>query len=193
MLTERAQKYLQTLKRVEAVPTPEVAGSLRSQGAPVVPAWLDFHDRYAGYIEPIGRDTAIWGLMHREAMFVDDGKVVLDHIVEDGVDQWFALCADVHGSYRYELDDTGTFWGSPARSFDVKVERNALIWSFSYGRKTQYLLNVVGKPTLDERFRKDLEGQVDEVASDDYSRYYVNDKYLIREVDGKFVLGWERI
>src|SRR3954466_614631 len=63
MGTAPAVRYLATLQRVEVMTTREAEASLREQETPVSPAWLDFHDRYAGYIEPIGQDIAIWGLM----------------------------------------------------------------------------------------------------------------------------------
>src|SRR6185295_3182144 len=124
MLTERARKYLATLQRMEAIPTRDAEASLRQQEVPISPAWLDFHDRYAGYVEPMGHDVAIWGLIHREPTFLEAGRVSVDHIVQPDLDEWYVVCADVHPSYQYELDSKGEFF-EKARSFDVLVEQNA--------------------------------------------------------------------
>jgi hypothetical protein len=62
MLSERARRFLDQCERTTAVPTADAERILRAGGWPTAPAWLEFHDRYAGYVERIYRDAAVWGL-----------------------------------------------------------------------------------------------------------------------------------
>ncbi len=140
MLTERAQKYLASLDRIRPVPTAEVERVLRNQGSVCPPVWLDFHERYAGYVEPMGgTDTAIWGIVHENSYWLAPGQA---HIAESReVDvNWFVACAEVHGSYVYELGDTGMFRQRSAESFDIKVERNAA--------RVTFMREAVGRPRM---------------------------------------------
>ena len=128
MLTERAKSYLSTLKRIPPVPSAQVEKVLLDQGSPCFQPWLDFHERYAGYVEPLGLDTAIWGIVHEKSYWIAPGRAEVDR--ETHEDVWYVTCAEVHPSYNYLLDDKGEFLGRPAESFDIKVERNALHWEY---------------------------------------------------------------
>ena len=129
MLSERARHYLATLKREAPVPTRELERVLKEQGATCFPAWLDFHERYAGYVEPIGLEMAVWGLVHQRPRWMKALRVAINPSYESRADS-FVTCADVHPSYTYHLGDTGFFRELAAESFDVKVERNAVQAAF---------------------------------------------------------------
>jgi hypothetical protein len=59
LISARAEKFLETLERRPAVPTKGVEAIIRDQGAPCFPSWLEFHEQYAGYVDVIGRDSAV--------------------------------------------------------------------------------------------------------------------------------------
>jgi hypothetical protein len=123
-LSDRAARYLAHCERWPAVPTGQVERSLREGGWPCPPAWLEFHDRYAGYLEHIHRDTAVWGLAHEDSFWFGSRQVCVE--VDEGVA--IIHCADLHPVYTYRLDDAGRFQGAGAQaeSFDIHVERLAL-------------------------------------------------------------------
>jgi hypothetical protein len=192
MLTHTAQNYLASLRRIEPVPTSEVERVIRTQGDPCPEVWLEFHDRYAGYVEPIGEDTAIWGLVHRDSYWIEPGRASIEEI-EKGL--WYVTCAEVHPSYGYYLDNNGVFAGNQARSFDVKVERSALFSAFSAQGPVRMLVNELNEPDVILALRKDTAGQLETSASDEFSRYYRSTKYLVRENanTGNIVVGWMRV
>lgn len=190
MLTKRAQDYLLTLERRPAPPTREVEQTLKGNGSPCFEPWLAFHESYAGYVEPLGRDTAVWGLVHEQGRWVDAGRASVDK--EPHEELWYVVCADVHPSYSYKLDHLGEFLGQPAVSFDVKVERNALTVEFMSRGKTRYLVRELKDPACIEEFLKG--SKVDPHTGDRYARYHVSPRYLLKEdvESGKFVYGWAR-
>jgi hypothetical protein len=98
MLSERARRYLASLRRIKAVPTPEVERALREQGLPCFSAWLDFHERYAGYVEPLGAEVAIWGIVHENSHWIKPGRAAVEKSHGEEA-EWLVACAEVHGSY----------------------------------------------------------------------------------------------
>ena len=160
--------------------------SILSRGYPCPAAWLAFHQEYAGYVEPLGNDVAVWGLTHREGLWLKLNAVVEQ---QPNAGRCYITCADAHPSYRYLLDDRGRFLGVPADSFDIKVERNALISEISK-RSNRPLLR---RPQIDrQRFAALLErllGNVVPEASDSCFRYFaVPEAVLIEDVEaGRFV------
>ena len=130
-LSERAQSYLATFNRRQPVPVGLVADALARSGCPRLDRWLDFHSRFAGYEELIGRDLAVWGIVHAEPTWLDPDEATVE--LRDG--EWRVICADVHPSYDYWLDSRGHFVGlgngGPYEAFDVKVERDAVMWEAS--------------------------------------------------------------
>lgn len=125
-LSPRAQSYLATLRRHPAVPVDEVAKALDRAGAPPYPAWLDFHERYAGFEEPLGRESAIFGIVHAHSYWLKPGEASVEK-EDDG--RHSVACAEVHGSFDYRLYEDGSFTsfggGGPCETFDVKIEQNA--------------------------------------------------------------------
>jgi hypothetical protein len=147
-LSARAQSYLATLPRHPAVPVARVADALRRAGAPVVPAWLDFHDRYAGIEDPLGRDLAILGIVHEETHWLSANDA---NVEQENDGSWWVLCAEVHGSYAYRLEEDGSFHsygaGGPCASFDVRIEQDAVLWSaFRDGRSWTSCFDFTRRP-----------------------------------------------
>jgi hypothetical protein len=91
----------------------------------VRPAWLDFHEGYAGYVEPLGGEAAVWGLAHRASHWYRPCAVSVATSLEPHAARFIAR-ADVHGSYVYALGDTGFFRERAAESFDVSSSATRL-------------------------------------------------------------------
>ncbi|MEM7775484.1 MAG: hypothetical protein AAF732_07725 [Pseudomonadota bacterium] len=127
MLSSAADTYLASLDRITPVSTAHVERVLIDEGADPWPAWLAFHERYAGYVQPIALDRAVWGIVHVRSHWIMEGRCA---VVDQGQATETVCCADVHPSYAYELDRQGLFSGGPADSFDVYVEQLAAWWHF---------------------------------------------------------------
>jgi len=92
--------------------------------------------------------VAIWGLAFPTAgKFGGDPYTVYVN-VRKGVPDFIAG-ADVHPSFDYLLTPEGEFIGPPfpSESFDIKVERNALLWEFSCAGPAQRTYDVDGVST----------------------------------------------
>lgn len=128
-LSPRGRAFLAALRRHPAVPVTRVAEAIREAGCPVFDIWLDFHERYAGYEEPMGKDTAIYGIVHTDSYWLVPGKVWVKKAVNG---TWSVACAEAHGSYDFRLYQDGCFrsfdGGGPCETFDVNMEQHALIW-----------------------------------------------------------------
>lgn len=155
MLTQRAQSYLASLKRVRPVPAEELERVLKEKGVVRQPAWLEFQEQYAGYVEPLGADEAIWGILHENSRWIPPGEVDIEQAKEEGAES-FVTCAEVHRSYVYQLANTGRFREPSAESFDVKVERNALRVEFASapGFRAEFFLNVRDQAFLEQAARE---------------------------------------
>ena len=180
MLSNRAKSFLATLERRPAIPTKDVELIICDQGLPCFPVWLDFHERYAGFLEVFGRDWAIWGLVHNNPEWLRSRKAEVDREPHEEV--WYITCADAHPSYSYRLDNKGEFLGDPAESFDIHVERIALGWDFhqrgqSRALSTAELRALCSQEILMTQMKDDLVSG----ASDCFFRYYMNDTYLLVE------------
>lgn len=128
-LSLRAEAFLAALRRHPAVPVSQVADAIREAGCTPCEVWLDFHERYAGYEEPLGKDAAIYGIVHANSYWLGPGKAS----VRKGTDgNYSVICAEVHGSYDFRLHQDGCFTsydgGGPCETFDVNVEQHSLIW-----------------------------------------------------------------
>lgn len=172
-LSRRAEAWLATLSRRPAPSVDEVLAAFLTQGIEPLEVWLDFHDRYAGYVEPIGAELAVWGLLHDRGVWAPNGRI--DYEPDTGDGDSFVTCADVHPSYDYRLDQNGVLLAGPAASFDVHVERQALRWWFC----------AVGRPSC--RFNVKKKSEIEEIrsattlvseASDAEVEYYVGDRML---------------
>ena len=179
MLTERARQYLTSLERLRPVPTKEVERVLGEQGSPCFEVWLDFHERYAGYVEPLGGDQATWGIVHEGSRWMKPGQANVKKAHEVDV-KWFVTCAAVHGSYTYELGDTGMFRERSAESFDIKVERNAARVTFMREAVDRpRLWTKLDDPAFLERVRR--ETTVVAEASDRFYRVLMGESLCVVE------------
>ena len=182
-LSSRAAAYLESLERVESVPTAKVTERLKLEGIPSFSSWTEFHDKFAGYVENIGVERAIWGLMH----FASEWQDPLDVSVDRDGGEYLIGCADVHPSYDYWLRNNGEFsgigGGGPCESFDKKVEQTALLWSAT--RVGDWSLIVDFNDWSPERQQPILAGRdrgfIPE-ASDKYKKCWLTDRHLVFQV-----------
>jgi hypothetical protein len=168
------------MKRHPPVPVDEVAEALKRAGCPAFAPWLDFQARYGGYVEDLGKDEAIWGLMHRDPYWLPPGEVQVD--LEGDV--WRIACAEVHPSYDFWLTSSGEFestgGGGHYQSFDVRVERGAVFWegkargvAWNSGRD---LLTAAGNA---DALREWVGAELVPEASDKYSTCWRADDLII--------------
>ncbi len=192
-LTARAQRWIDGLNRIDPVPLERVQDALGQLDFPTPPAWLDFHEQYAGLIIPIGADGALLGLMHDRTMFFYPPKargLDVDHDRDDG---YVIVCADAHPSCDFNLTENGTFRGGPTADFTTYLEQLAVIDTFyqqSQSRPTVHML-----PGLDKR--SDLHERVlsectlDEACSDSFREYWVGETLLgIRDLQESPHIWW---
>jgi hypothetical protein len=184
MLSERARRFLNQCERDTAVPTADVERILRDGGWPAAPAWLEFHDRYAGYVERIYRDAAVWGLVHEDSFWFGPRRAEVD-TDEDHEDDLFIYCAELHPAYGYRLDPAGRFlaYGQEASSFDVHVERLAVWREFTTDHQAH---KIVDQERLrDPEYRAELLARLAErpipEASDSNCAWYADEETLIAD------------
>jgi hypothetical protein len=184
-LSKRAQDFLASLRRDDPVPVEDVVKLLAAEGIGPVPAWIEFHQRYAGYWEDIGAgDFAIWGLAHKQ--------VQADYSVPNSIyatktsagEPVSISCADVHPSWDYLLQADGVFIGPPfsCQTFDVKVERNALMWEFTHAGPVERIWKIDGVRVEDcrDKLVAELERFLVPEATDKFARYYYSpDKLML--------------
>lgn len=180
MLSSRAKRLLERLERRPAIETADVESIIRAQGYPCLPIWLEFHDRYAGYVEVFGRDCAVWGLVHENPEWLLPRKAEIDR--EPNEETWYITCADAHPSYSYRLDNRGEFLGDPAVSFDVHVERVATFAEFQERVPCRALaVSELRSQAVRDVLLNELYQEPVTEASDQFFRYYMNDAYLLVE------------
>jgi hypothetical protein len=192
-LSPRAQRFLSTLERRPAVPTAEVEAIITARGFPCFAPWLEFHERYAGYVLR-GNDWFILGLVHRNSYWF--GPNYPDVEAEIDGKTWYITCADGHPSYNYRLDNAGEFLGWPAESFDIHIERSALWWEFRQRGGVRVwsvdeLRGPVGRATFERAVKQHLITE----ACDRFFRYYVSDAHFVveRVKTGELRLGYDRV
>ncbi len=175
-LSKRARSYLASLERRAAVPTRDVEAAIVRAGYEPFPAWLAYHDAYAGYVEPLGRESAVLGLVHGASHWLAAGEAEVD-LWDDGA--LVITCADVHPSFAYTLFSDGHFWSSggagECATYDVKVEQSgAFVEKTRDGRDWKRIVRpMVDNPSGLTRLREALgAARVDE-ASDVYNETWV--------------------
>ncbi|WP_143178093.1 hypothetical protein [Cystobacter ferrugineus] len=168
------------MKRHSPVPVDEVAEALKRAGCPTFAPWLDFQARYGGYVEDLGKDEAIWGLLHREPYWLPPGEVQVD--LEGDVRR--ITCAEVHPSYDFWLTSSGEFFsmggGGHYENFDVRVERGAVFWEGKVRGRAWRLdwdvLKIVGSV---EELRQRVRAEMVPEASDKYSTCWRSDELIL--------------
>lgn len=181
MLSERARSYLSTLKRVTPVSTAMVERALKEQDVPCYPAWLEFHERYAGYVEPLGLEEAVLGIVHERSKWIVPKRAAVEPSYESSASR-FVICAEVHPSYVYKLGDTGFFREPAASSFEVKLERSAARVAFFARRGAKAVRDQANIRAIDDRL--DSETQVVAEGSDEHYQLLLGDRiYAFRNLE----------
>ncbi|MBM4362444.1 MAG: hypothetical protein FJ104_07165 [Deltaproteobacteria bacterium] len=185
MLSQRARSYLATLRRDPAVPLARVERALLDRGLAPYPAWLEFHEQYAGYWEDLGGGSvAVWGLMHEQVtgVFVEPSQL---YVTADKLGPIYIACADTHPSFGYNITPEGKFVGPPfpCASFGIKVERNALMWEFATSGAAQRAYDLDGVPIIEQReaLLERLRPFHAPEASDRFANYYSSPDLLLLE------------
>jgi hypothetical protein len=132
-LTQRAQVWLSTLSRERPLPTRIVEELIRDAGGTPHPVWLDFHDRFGGYIEAFGAgEVAIWGLARAKDavpanVFGQPDQVFIRPA--EGAEPESISCAEANPVHGYELYADGSFVGpgGSCTTFEMNVERHGLM------------------------------------------------------------------
>lgn len=168
-LSPRAQRYLAKVPRGSAVPVERVAEALREIDAPVFDVWLDFHARYAGYVESLGNDSAVWGLAHTDSYWQNPMAASAKRY-DTG---WRVVCAEAHPSYEYWLHENGEFsscgGGGRCESFEVKLERDGVVYeTFTEGRSWTLDFALLEAARTTEKLCRLVGAQVIPEASDKY-------------------------
>lgn len=193
MISPRLTEFLASLTRLDAVPVADVERMLLDAGGPVPPIWLDFHERYAGYVLELGDDSGVLGLAHERGTWLEPHALRLFRRQDRRV--WGIACADIHPSYEYVLDTEGEFVGGPAESFDVYIEQFACIWTFT---KTKFR-GLPFKQIRSPEFRAEVLARASlefvAEASDRYSKVWMDDRYLVVDNPETSELkdGWQRL
>lgn len=125
-LSSRASAYLASLARRDTPTLDEVRRRYDQHGVTLRPVWAAFHHRYAGLVLPLGRASAVLGLVH-------DGSPWLPaqgFDYETDASGTLVTCADAHPSFDFWLDATGQLLavgaGGPSSSFEKYLEQRAL-------------------------------------------------------------------
>lgn len=186
-LSERAGSYLSSLEREDPTPIDVVYQLFEDYGVAPVDSWMDFHERYAGYVEHSGESIAIWGLCSETSNRLRPPRTLVcgndagELRKGQGEPEWIQ-CADVAEPVVYELYRDGEFDGYPceSRSFEVKIERTAIQHLF-YREGTVPVFRIDGVSV--SRMRAELEAEMSEAivreASDQYAIYYLTKHRLM--------------
>jgi hypothetical protein len=183
-LTVRAEAYLAGLQRVRAPQVALVEERLKRLMPSVPTVWLAFHERFSGYVQLLGQDSAVLGLMHRESQWMTPMECEVEE--DPGEDDVYVTCADVHPSYSFQLTKHGHFLGQPASSFEIYIERCALAVEFKTRASPSGFDVYWDRESLPAGYQDDLlatmrDGIVS-VASDDYRTVYLGDNMLVKQV-----------
>jgi hypothetical protein len=181
-LTRGATHYLAQLERV-AIPSTAFVEKRLAGRMPQVPAvWLDFHERYGGYVEPISStEDALFGLMFFETQWFTPMECELED--DPAADNAYIMCADVNPSYNFQLDKHGHLFAGPAECFEIHLERAALGKEFREGcanGTTFHFKRDELEAALAAEFDQLLAGEPVAEASDKYHTYFRSEHLLVR-------------
>ncbi|MDY7104474.1 MAG: hypothetical protein S0880_25080 [Actinomycetota bacterium] len=158
--------------------------AIRAHDAPCFEPWLEFHERYGGYVEPRRGGDATWGIVHDSPAWLAAGTATIEEAPDDG--DWFVRCVDVAPCASLVLDQGGEVVADrnidSAASFDVRVERVAALWWCTERPGRSMRPKAVDGATgvrLVERVRD--EDRIVPEASDHYVTCYLGDDYLAFE------------
>ncbi|MGD8910732.1 MAG: hypothetical protein PVI92_15430 [Chromatiales bacterium] len=177
-LSTLAERYLKSLARLPMPLTERVEKELKAEGLPAMEPWLEFHERYAGYVEQIWHDRAVWGLLHFKPRWQAPKRLAYFKDFYEEQEHIIINCADVHPSYEYQLDEKGMFSRERSRYFDIYVEQSALHWWFTtqIGPEPLHRKFDLKDPRIIDKIRSHSE--MVEEASDEFSRVFLGDSVL---------------
>ncbi len=188
-LSPRATQFLKSLRRRPAVTDiPLIRAAFTSDGIDVPDVWVDFHNRYAGFVIDLGAGAlAVLGIAHRSAENMGRaGHGGLYYCWDDERPQGGALrvdCADAHPSFEFVLTDSGHFLGSGcgggADSLDIKIEQWA-IWSTSGIDKTWTVRWLRGETAAALVTNSELAKSLVRDASDTQSTMYAGVGFVLQ-------------
>ena len=186
-LTKRAQAWLATLSRETPLPTASVERLILAAGSTPHPAWLDFQDKYAGYIEEVGAgDIAIWGLARSASaspplLWFAPDKVSI--VPPEARFPEAIVCADAHPVHGYELGADGAFRGpgGPAETFEMNIERHGVMKEFyDRGKVKQTLLTRKSDEPQHQKLLNDMAHALVPEASGKAMKFYLEPTRLLR-------------
>lgn len=184
-LSERGQRWLKRLSREVPLPSAEVVKLIEDAGYVAHPAWIEFHDQFAGYIEEVAPgDIAVWGLARRKdatpPVSCQLGTIFIappeGHLPET------IMCADVFPVHDYYLDPSGAFYGvgGPADSFAMKLERNGLVSEFRLQGGQQTLLTHKSDLPEHQKLLSEMQDFLVPEASSKAEKYFLHGGRLLR-------------
>jgi hypothetical protein len=180
-MTDRLHRYLESLERRPHIfDRGQVANAISDFGIPVETWLLDFHDRYAGFVQPIGLDEAVLGILHENSKWLGPNGIDGDNDPDD----WMLCCADAHPSHGYQFTSDKLFIGGCGSSFDTIMDRKALWHEFASTGQIQYI--VAHPNSIDEiawRLIEETSATIDR-SSDETEKLYTADQLLIRITAG---------
>jgi hypothetical protein len=197
-LTQRAQTWLSTLVRETPMPTLEVERLIRDAGGTPHALWLDFHDRYGGYVEVVGPgEVAVWGLARAADAIPPNAFTQPDHVfirAGDGEYPETIACAEANPVHEYELYADGWFagLGGPCPSFDIKVERHGLMHElFSRGKIHESVLRDSNAPASQQLLHDVASWLVPEASTKDTQFFFTPDRLVRFDPAIKQILVFE--
>src|SRR5262249_36054319 len=133
VLSDRAQRYLQTLERRPHVTDMKlVRAAIKAAGLPVTQAVLDFHRTFAGYVVDVWGEEGPLGIIHPKVEACESWceSMEVGGYLED--DEPMLACADIHMSWEMMIGLDGTFYcnGPESSSYFLWTEQNAYLWEF---------------------------------------------------------------
>lgn len=184
-LTQRAQTWLATLPRETAMPTSRVERLILDVGGTPHALWLDFHDRYGGYVEDVGPgEVAVWGLARAKDADPPNVFSQPDHVfirAGDGEYPETIACAEANPVHEYELYADGWFSGigGPCPSFDMKVERHGLMHElYARGKIRETTLRDITAPASQQLLQDVAQWLVPEASTKDTQFFYTPDRLV---------------
>jgi hypothetical protein len=178
MLSERAKKYLSTLRREPAtVNEADIIAALNAANVPTFQPVIHFQINYGGYVQRYGFNVFRWGILHDKPVPCSFFKPNKINFFYDGL-KYYITCANCHGSDHWTLDSKGMlYWCGhfKASSFEKKLERDAFVQELSLsGKLTRINFEMPAKEVI-QILVPQLQDNIVEEASDHYQALYLKD------------------
>lgn len=185
VLSERAQRYLQTLKRRPHVSDlKQVRAALKKAGVPITQPVLDFHETFAGYVVEVWGDEGPLGIIHPTIQAHESFCQPMEvggYLDDEEPEKSMLACADIHMSWEMLIELDGTYYcnGPESSSYFMWTEQNAYLWDFWNTRKcVQPELPSDTVKTARVLAKKLAAHRVDALC-DDYGQVYGSDRFAV--------------